>query len=127
MHRRFFIQLSGCAAAALLFPLTQGCNRRADAWSQPLTFSHIADADTIRLAGDTYRKMYPAENNEEKLRQLLSANSGLPAKPADEIIRKKIAATVQNDFRDGKLLAINGWVLSLTEARQCALFSMLES
>jgi hypothetical protein len=34
---------------------------------------------------------------------------------------------VENDFKTGKIAVIKGWVLSLTEARQCALFSILQS
>jgi len=32
---------------------------------------------------------------------------------------------VQLDFARGRTVMLNGWVLSVTEARQCALFSLL--
>jgi len=31
------------------------------------------------------------------------------------------------DFNTGQTVIINGWVLSRTEARQCALFAILQS
>jgi hypothetical protein len=36
-----------------------------------------------------------------------------------------IAAMVRRDFDTGRTVLVNGWVLSATEARQCALFSLL--
>jgi len=36
-----------------------------------------------------------------------------------------IAATVRRDFETGRTVLVNGWVLAATEARQCALFSLL--
>jgi hypothetical protein len=34
-------------------------------------------------------------------------------------------ALVARDFADGHTVLVDGWVLSVTEARQCALFSLL--
>jgi len=36
-----------------------------------------------------------------------------------------IAAMVRRDFETGRTVLVNGWVLAATEARQCALFSLL--
>lgn len=127
MHRRSFIHLSGYAALAMSAPFIQGCKRRADAWSEPLAFSHIADTETIRLTGITYRKTHPAESSEDELRKLLAASGGIPQTAGDDAVRSLLAKKTQDDFKTGKQLTINGWVLALTEARQCALFSILQS
>ena len=37
----------------------------------------------------------------------------------------RVAARVRADFAAGRTVLVNGWVLSVTEARQCALFSLL--
>ena len=31
---------------------------------------------------------------------------------------------VRDDFANGRTVLVNGWVLAVTEARQCALFSL---
>ena len=44
----------------------------------------------------------------------------------DEIVNKLEALLnqkIQQDFEAGRTVVVNGWVLSQTEARQCALFS----
>jgi hypothetical protein len=40
------------------------------------------------------------------------------------LISKNIEGMIHTDFLTDKTLIINGWVLSVTEARQCALFSL---
>jgi len=34
---------------------------------------------------------------------------------------------VKEDFEAGNITLVKGWVLSVTEARQCALFSLINS
>ena len=37
---------------------------------------------------------------------------------------RSIAQQVRDDFAAGRTVVVDGWVLSATEARQCALFSL---
>ena len=39
--------------------------------------------------------------------------------------RPQLAELVADDFARGPVVLVQGWVLSATEARQCALFSLL--
>jgi hypothetical protein len=128
MQRRVFIQLSGYTAAALALPFTNGCVAKPmDAKAQPLFFSHLVDAKTIIEAGRAYRKANKNEDDENKLTALLLATSGLSASNDDKTIRTMLDSSVNSDFKSGRIIMVNGWVLSLTEARQCALFSILRS
>ncbi len=128
MQRRVFIQLSAYTAAALALPFTNGCTTKSiDAEAQPLFFSHLVDAKTIAEAGRAYRRANQKEDDENKLRALLLGTSGLPASSDDKTIRTMLDSKVNIDFKTGKVTMVNGWVLSLTEARQCALFSILQS
>ncbi len=128
MQRRIFIQLSAYTAAALALPFTNGCAAKPmDAEAQPLFFSHLVDAKTITEAGMAYRKANKKEDDENKLKALLLATNGLSASSDDKTIRAILDTRVGNDFKTGKVAMINGWVLSITEARQCALFSILQS
>jgi hypothetical protein len=36
-----------------------------------------------------------------------------------------ISSVIHDDFEKGRTVVLNGWILSLTEARQCALFSLV--
>jgi hypothetical protein len=39
-------------------------------------------------------------------------------------LQKSIDDTVHEDFASGRTVVVDGWVLAVTEARQCALFSL---
>jgi hypothetical protein len=128
MQRRAFIQLSAFTAAALALPFANGCTgKKYDIESQPYLFSHLVDAKTIMETGLAYRKANPAENDKGKLIELLSAGNPSPIKPDENAFRAMLVQTVNNDFKTGKMAIVKGWVLSITEARQCALFSILQS
>lgn len=126
MERRTFVQLSAYTALALTLPSLNGCNTdsKEKVISQPLFFSHLADAQTIRQAGLAYRKLKTSEDNQATLISLLSGNSQSTNKDA---IRDLLDKQVKQDFKTGKIVTLTGWVLSETEARQCALFSILNS
>jgi len=51
--------------------------------------------------------------------------------PIDEsadsaLVASQLAKKIQQDFQQDKTVVVDGWVLSRTEARQCALFSLTE-
>ena len=126
MERRTFIQLSAYTALALTLPFADGCKSNpGDApWSQPLLFSHIVDIKSINEAGKAYRKMVSEEDDKSKLTMLLTAQNTITSKDA---IQASLDHRVKQDFKSGKIVTVSGWVLSVTEARQCALFSILHA
>lgn len=83
------------------------------------------DVDLVRL-GRLYRAGYPAENSVHALvSQLLDSREVASLTPENPAILRHMAERVTADFRAGRTVLLDGWVLSLTEARQCALCSML--
>lgn len=127
MKRSDFIQLSAFAAAAISLPLLHSCSPAAGEreLSTPEFLSRLFDKKTIKEAGKAYLKKNPAENDEDKLIQLLSGN-GTIAKSADEkIIHQYLDQKIKEEFSAGKTILVKGWILSVTEARQCALFSLM--
>ena len=94
--------------------MTTGCGRRTDprtkALETPDFLSHICDAATLKQLGDTYRAQHSAEASRGKLVELLKTTPT----PQD----------IKADYANGDIVTIQGWVLSRTEARQCALFSL---
>lgn len=124
MERRTFIRLSAYTAAILSVPFISSCSSKEDSIAVPEFFSHVTDVKTIKEAGADYRKQFQSEDNSEALtRLLLGGNSSTNR---DEI-RSLLDKQVTQDFKLGKTVTAGGWVLSLTEARQCALFSILNS
>lgn len=126
MERRLFVKLSAFTAMALTLPLAESCSSGSKemAVAQPLLFSHLVDVKTINEAGMAYRKAHTAEDTKEKLSQLLLGNQGALGK--DEI-QNMLDKLVTSDFKQGNTLVLKGWVMSVTEARQCALYSILKS
>ena len=126
MQRRTFIHLSAYTALALTLPTIDGCglNSTDKVLSQPLFFSHLVDTKTINEAGLAYRKLFPAENSQSVLNKLLLGSNASNDKT---MIQKQLVELVDQDFREGKIITAKGWVLSLTEARQCALYSILSA
>jgi len=93
--------------------LTTGCgigtDSRGDAMETPDFLSHICDTATLRQIGAAYRAQTPTEASPRRLIQLLQSGVG--------------PETIKADYDKGNIVTIKGWVLSVTEARQCALFS----
>ncbi len=124
MKRRNFILLSAAGVAAAgtsywyLNYYSQEHNRSI---IEPESLSYIWDRETIIAMGKNYRKQFPMEANETSLVKLLSTDIDEDS-GAIEILKKEI----KNDFEKGNTIMIDGWILSVTEARQCALFSIIQ-
>lgn len=125
MKRRDFIQLSAFAAAAISVPLLHSCNTPAaeQAMSQPVFLSRLFDENTIIEAGNAYLEKTPVENDNNKLIQLLAGNSSIAESSDEKAIHQYLDEKIKRDFETGKTVLLKGWVLAVTEARQCALYS----
>ena len=128
MKRRQFIGLSAYLAATLAIPLLDGCatgNNEA-AVSEPVILLHTVNAKSVIETGQAYLKQFPDENTKDKLRQLL-LDKDAPLSAGAKGIHEYFKSKTVEDFNTGQTLIVNGWVLSRTEARQCALFAILQS
>ena len=77
-------------------------------------------------AGEAYMQKMPEENNKNKLVELIAGNNFLSSAGDEKTIYEYLDKKVKNDFEKGNTVLIQGWVLAVTEARQCALFSLLK-
>lgn len=79
----------------------------------------LGDPDRVRELGRRYRSMVPEEKSREALLSALREEQGL-----SPIGEKQLEEQIREDFAHGRVVTLDGWVLSRTEARQCALFSL---
>jgi hypothetical protein len=131
MKRRIFVKLVSVATAGMYLPV-MGChgndNRLTSILSQPNALQHICDAETIRQIGNAYQKLVPGEDK-ETLIKLLSPNVGQAIDESKDgnLVSSVLEKRVRQDFQENKTMVVDGWVLSVTEARQCALFSLSQN
>jgi hypothetical protein len=129
MKRRTFIGLSALSASYLALTMQQGCAPKSvsKALGQPLSLSQILNIEQIREIGLAYRQQFPSENNINHLADLMISENSLGNDNDSLLIRSTLDKRTKMDFSEGKIVIVKGWVLSENEARQCALFSLLES
>ena len=91
----------------------------------PSVLSHICSDEMLRQIGTSYRALFPQDNSEEQLLALLLNDKAVKKAQSSNspLIAEQLEREIQKDFSDNKTIIINGWVLSVTEARQCALLS----
>jgi hypothetical protein len=129
MKRRTFIIASITAGAAIAIPVLYKKQQNSK-WDKPLIrpviLSHFCDEEAIRKIGIDYRSKFPAENSEKQLIDLLlPGNAGKVVVPTDNSVDGgQLIERIQEEFKASQVLTLNGWVVSVTEARQCALLSL---
>lgn len=116
MHRRHFLQRTTRAALALPFVgslvSTAGGARYAPA--HPRLLDLLNDPEVVCAVGTAYRQAHPAEDDAHALTLLIGSDR-----------RGRLDHQVRQEFARGQTLMLNGWILARTEARQCALYSLL--
>ncbi len=127
MQRRKFIQVSAVGTTAIVITGIS-CKSRHPAFynilDKPNRLSSICDLKTIRELGRDYRSQMPTESEAGKLAELLSTDySGdkISSSSDDSFIQHFMNQKINYDFEKGNTVIVNGWVLAVTEARQCAL------
>ena len=132
MDRRQFLRVT---AAGALLGLTRadGEDRRVGSGTGANDLAALAtpsllallDADDVRDIGTRYRAAHPREASAEALRAAILDAYPPPARHWATHV--PVAELVRADFEAGRVVVVRGWVLSITEARQCALHSLLSA
>jgi len=124
MNRKSFIFLTVAGVATLAIPIA-GCRHYSDALvntlGRPDFLGHICDAKTIDEIGSAYRNATPDESRMAGLIELLLKD--MQRAGDDPRLAQQIKDRVRQDFAANDVVIVKGWVLSRTEARQCALYS----
>ena len=128
-RRTFILAATGAAVAIATIPIVKykcSSSLTHDPLLRPDVLAHFCDEKAIRDIGAQYRKQFPSENNKEKLTELLlTIKPGKKVSPGDRpAIAKLLKNKIQDEFLQNNVIVVNGWVISSTEARQCALYSL---
>ena len=119
MKRRKFIGLLSLGLTILIvivwiFSLNK--KRREKYTVFPNELSNICSQEKIVEIGLEYRQL-SGENNRDTLQNLLAYDPAISTK-------KFFEEKIRTDFENNNTILIQGWLLSITEARQCALLSL---
>ena len=125
LSRRSLLGWLGWGIALVPFlPLRRALAR--DVAPHPLG-RHFHDRATVDMLGATYLERRPTEADPERLRALL----GLPQEPLVGRPRKQTRRLLitalehqRADFRDGNVLVLHGWVMTVSELRLFALIHL---
>ena len=124
VHRRQFLRLVSASAVGLA---TTGCSAGLDydvrTLARPDLLATLGSGPT-RSIGVRYRALNRSEADVDALRAAILASRPYPARFFG-LASAPVAALVRADFEHGRTVVVDGWILSVTEARQCALFSLL--
>jgi hypothetical protein len=130
MKRRDFILLSGgtLAVAGISWAVWPKSEYAITRGLPPLVLSQLCDEQELVKIGEGYRHQMPGEDDMSVLNDHLKINETGKAELQDS---RQLAIALEersrNEFESGKTIVIDGWVLSLTEARQCAAYSITHS
>ena len=129
MKRKKFLLISVVAVAAIATPIVYFNRRhkeRDKPLEQPWILAGFCGEEEIRAIGTHYRSQVPGENKRERLIELLLSDGAgqKNSSTSNSAVIKWIDKKIQQEFKDEKTIVAKGWVISVTEARQCALFSM---
>ncbi|MXW64626.1 MAG: hypothetical protein F4Y00_06995 [Bacteroidetes bacterium SB0662_bin_6] len=128
MDRRHFITCAAAGALALGLPgaaWQTGPSANLQTLARPALLDMLGER-RVRDLGMHYREVYPAECDVDILRAAI-LGSDMPALTDARTLHSHLEATIRSDFAAGRTVLLKGWVLSVTEARQCALFSLVYS
>lgn len=128
MKRRTFIIAAITTTGAVTVSAVAFIHRRHEQYnplSTPEVLSSFCDRKTLCEIGTRYLHVAPEEAQVQKLQDLILTDQKgkKPASLDNVIVSKWVNEQTRQDFINRRTITINGWVVSLTEARQCALLS----
>jgi hypothetical protein len=126
--RRYFIWLSLLAGSVATVPVI--VKTRLNSFKKPLNIpdalSHFCDEESIRKIGNEYLAKFPSENDKKILKELIATGKKGTSQASAEINTDddQLDKKIREEFELNDIIIIDGWVLTATEARQCALLSL---
>ena len=123
-RRTFVVSLAVVGGAALGVLGGQTCVLAKESLIVRLS-TWLSDSEAARELGRAYLDAYPHERSTDAITTALRLSLDvLPFSVTDERLRALFHASVSRDFEQGRTLALDGWVLSITELRLCGLATL---
>ncbi len=126
MKRRTFIHLSAVASAIgipSLFSFKPD-GGVTSVLKKPVFLSRILNESILHEIGIAYKSMTPTGNIDQLVKLLLTDARNRYFKSTDPAeLSSFIDKKIEHDILNGNTVVVNGWIISVTEARQCALMS----
>lgn len=86
----------------------------------------LGHPESAVVVGRAYLQLAPDARDPARLVDLLSASCDGLALDADlDTLRPRLGRRIRQDFTEGLVVDVDGWRLSLTEARLCGLAALL--
>lgn len=130
MKRRKFILTAVAVTAIITVPVINYRCRDTllyDPLISPDILARFCDKETICEIGTHYRAHVPEEDKKEKLVEIIMKD--YYGQPTPESGKEKMSEWLEKkivqDFKTNRMVIVDGWILSETEARQCALLSLV--
>ena len=85
----------------------------------------LAHTESARVIGRAYLNTHPNLADREILEGMLrDPSTRVPRRVDPPDLHSRIIAQVRTDYEFGRVVILNGWILSDTEAKLCALLSL---
>lgn len=122
-RREVVLTLTAFAVAPGLFV---ACRRTTDPTALAAALAgRLRRLEAVRAVGRAVVGEHPGEADESQLAEFLAtALEWSPELSAEELDRR-LGERIRDDFRQGRLLFVDGWRLSATEARMAALVALV--
>jgi hypothetical protein len=123
MHRRRFLFVLGAGGLAAALLGGRFAKRRWDRTLAGRLAALLGDAEGPRTLGAAWLALNPGEGGRSKLvRGLLGDLGGFRARFLEaEELKNRVAERIRSEYAAGTVVQVEGWILSLTEIRLCAL------
>ena len=122
MKRRKFILISSAGAAYAGFAsctfFHNGIEEKILA--EPIFLHFIWDKEMVISIGKNYALNFPDDDFKAQVDRLIKEDRDDPL-----AIRHELEQIIHQEFTDEETVMLQGWVLSRTEARQCAIYNHL--
>lgn len=126
MNRRWFI--TGFLGAVFLRRLGAAWSGGADSLETEHLHALFKRPAAVMRIGLAYLATVPRERDEVQLRKQVFAGWSVAERDSAsrdrEVLRRYLVAQSRNDFRYGRVVQVDGWLLSKTEACLCALLAV---
>jgi hypothetical protein len=129
MKRRNFIAISATALVGISIPFScssENYKSIVSVMPELLPLGKFCTEKELKGIGIKYMQLIPQENDLSTIgKHLFKNEAGQLVDPDAASIEKLINEKMQKDFQAENTMMIDGWVISVTEARVCGVLSII--